>query len=170
VLTYVRFINGRKTHGSSRKNINRSIEGYYLWASFKFLYRSSSDIQAAGFDAIDNSPNSSSNSKADRSANLTDNMASKKPAAAITTDEEPFLSLKALPELSTKQVDPDNTENRGQVEPVKKKLQIAASAESAQVLDSTAVVAGNDQEGSEIAGNQRYSTTSIPDPLMNRSF
>jgi len=166
VLTYVRFINGRKTHGNSRKNINRSIEGYYLWASFKFLYRSASDIQAAGFDTIDNPLNSSSNNKADRSSNLTDNMASTKSAAAITTDSESFLSQMALSELSSKQVDLDNTENTGQVEPAKKKLQIGASAKSTQVLDSIAVVIDSDQEGSEIAGNQRYSLNPRSTPII----
>jgi hypothetical protein len=122
-----------------------------------------------GFDTIDNPPNLSSNNKADRSANFTDNMGSLKPAAAITTDEKPFLSLKALAELSTKQVNLNSTENRGQTGLVKEKLQVAASTESARVLDSTAAVVDNDQKGSEIVGNQRYNLSPRV-TLMHRSF
>lgn len=184
-LTYTRFINGRKTYGSSRKNINRSIEGYYLWASFKFLYRSASDIQAARFDTVDNPPNLSSNSKADRFGNLTDTMASTQSAAAITTDEKQFLSIKALPEpeLSIKQIGSGShqppklepvkgageTGNASQVPQIKEELQVVASAESTQVLDNTAVVVDNDQEGSEITRNQRYSLSPRLAPVI-RSF
>jgi len=158
VLTYVRFINGRNTKGSSRKNINQSIEGYYLWASFKFLYRSASDIQATGFDAIDNPPNSSSTRKADQPTNLTGKMATSKSAAATPTDWKSFLSPKALLEHATNQIDSDNTE----IELIKNKLQVGASVENAQVLDSTTVAANERKEGHEIAGTQRYSPHSQP--------
>ena len=157
---YIRFTNGRKTHGGSRKNINRSIEGYYLWASFKFLYRSASDIQAAGFDTTGNPPNLSSNSKADRSANLTGTMAGTQSVAAITTDEKPFPSPKVLPELSIKGVDPDNARNANKVGLIRGELQVAASAESSQVSESTGVVPDKNQEESGIAGNLRYSLNS----------
>lgn len=138
---------------------------------FKFLYRSASDIRAAGFDTVGNPPNLSSNSKGDRSANLTGKMANTLSAAAIATDEKPFISLKALPELSINQAGSGShqppeiatvkatgeNENSGHVELMKDELEVAASAKAAQVFDSATVIAHEDLKNSEITGNQRYS-------------
>jgi hypothetical protein len=160
IITCIRFINGRKTHGSSRKNINRSIEGYYLWASFKFLYRSASDIQAAGFDNI----------KADRSANSVGKMEKTQLAPSTAIDNKPTLSLKTLSGLSANKIGSgslqppdieqvkiaDDTERAGYVEQVKEKHQVVTPAKCTPTPDNNTVVSVGDQKAGQIARNQGY--------------
>jgi hypothetical protein len=100
----IRFRNGQKTSGSSRKNINQGIKGHYLWASFKFLYRSTSDLRAAGFDTFENSPNPTSNGKANRSTNLATTMDQAGSTATRTANEKPILPSNRRSELSPKRV------------------------------------------------------------------
>jgi hypothetical protein len=131
-----------------------------LWASFKFLYRSAPDIQAAGFDNI----------KADRSANSVGKMEKTQLAPSTAIDNKPILSLKALSGLSANKIGSsslqppdigpvkiaDDTERTGYVEQVKEKLQVVTPAKCTPAPDNNTVVSVGDQTSSQIARNQGY--------------
>jgi hypothetical protein len=147
-----------------------------LWASFKFIYRSASDIQAAGFVKNEKLSNLSPNTKAERSHSLNGKMEGTQLAAASTVDEKRILSLKAVPGVSINQIgsdslqqletgpvnSPHDHESTECVEQVKEDFQVVTPAKCTPTSDLMNVVAvSGELNTSEIGGEQRYSLESL---------
>ena len=149
--------------------MNRTIEGYYMWASFKFLYRSALDIHTAGFDRVDTIPNLSSNINADRSTDMTSEMANVQLATASTTAKEPVISLEASSDLSINRVDsctlqppglgpvksPNDSGITGYVGIVKEELQAVIPPRFTNVSYAAAAASHGDQKAGESAVQQQ---------------